>query len=233
MAARSPAGSTACRAPRLVREAPARQSIAGAIGLFEASLVPRLAVLAPSMAVAVHSMGGWLFDQAMVGGDAVVFTAEPGDGRAALILGVRARDLTGVLAGPLPRPWVHSVAVHVDLYDRDPRVRRVVQEARQQGSAEVLFCGGPLPAELANAAEPVRYQLSLAARAFKAHAVAALLVEALLVEALSVEALSASVRASDREGPAGPQSPPGPHSPPGPQSPPDPGGVEVFSRVLA
>jgi hypothetical protein len=180
MAARIPAGATVRQAQRLVGETAGRRTITGVRPLHETSrLLPRLAALAPSMADAVQSMGGWLFDQAMVGLDTAVLTAEQSGERAALILGARARDLAAELAEPLSQPWFQSIAVHVAVYERDPRVRRAVRSALGGRSAEVMFCG-PLPDEFAAVAKPVWYQLSIAARAFKAHALAALPAPAIL-----------------------------------------------------
>jgi hypothetical protein len=126
------------------------------------------------MADAVRSAGGWLFDQVMIGWDAMVLTPDHACAGAALILGARACPLETVLACPAPGAGLEGVALHAGLYDRDPRVRKVVLDVLRKGRAEVRFWGHHRSAELQDAALPVRYQLSTAARAFKAQAIAAL-----------------------------------------------------------
>jgi hypothetical protein len=120
----------------------------------------------------VRSAGGWLFDQAMAGWDVTVITADQADPRPAHILGARARDLDTLLASPVWGPSLQAVAVQTDLYDADPRVRLLVLGIID-GAAEVRLWGEGWPGEL-EAAGPVPHQLSVAARAFKAQALAAL-----------------------------------------------------------
>jgi hypothetical protein len=114
----------------------------------------------------------------MVGWDAMVVTLDNADAGAAMILGARAWSLDAVLSGAAPSAGPGSglgaVALSAGLYDRDPRVRRVVLDLLGTGRAEVRSWGHPRSAELEDAGEPVRYHLSTAARAFKAQALAAL-----------------------------------------------------------
>jgi hypothetical protein len=138
------------------------------------SLRPRLAVIAQSMADAVLAAGGWVFDQVMVGWDAIVLTPDYADAGAALILGARACDLKAVLVSAAPGAGLQGVAVHADLYDHVPRVRRLVLDVLHTGRAEVMFWGQHRSPELDDAAQQSRHQLSTAARAFKAQALAAL-----------------------------------------------------------
>jgi hypothetical protein len=63
--------------------------------------------------------------------------------------------------------------VAADLFDRDARVRQGVLEALEQGATEVTLWGEGLPAELDESVDSVQHRLSSAARAFKAHALAA------------------------------------------------------------
>jgi hypothetical protein len=122
----------------------------------------------------VRSAGGWLFDQAMAGWDVTVITADQADPRPAQILGARARDLDTLLASPVWGPCLQAVAVQADLYDADPRVRRLVLGTIDgAGPAEVRLWGEGWPEDL-QAAGPAPHQLSVAARAFKAQALAAL-----------------------------------------------------------
>jgi hypothetical protein len=140
--------------------------------LLRHSLRPRLAAIAPSVVEAVRFAGGWLFDQVMAGWDVTVLTAEDADARPAQILGARVADLETVLARRVRGSCLQGIVVRADLYGSDARVRRMVDEARE-GLAEVRLWGEEWPAELDGAAGPVRYQLSVAARAFKAQALAA------------------------------------------------------------
>jgi hypothetical protein len=121
----------------------------------------------------VRFAGGWLFDQVMCGWDVTVLTADHSDSRPLKILGARARDLETVLALPGMGPCLQAVAVRGDLYGSDARVRRMVLGAVDEGLAEVRFWGGLRPGGLDTGAEPVRHRLSVAARAFKAQALAA------------------------------------------------------------
>ena len=133
-----------------------------------------MTTLAPSTAEAVRSAGGWLFDQVLAGWDVTVVTADHGDPRPLHILGVRARDLDSILVMPVLGPCLQAIAVHTDLYDADERVRRMVLTAAEAGAADVrLWGGGSWPAGFDGGADPVSHRLSLAARAFKAQAMAA------------------------------------------------------------
>ncbi len=58
-----------------------------------------------------------------------------------------------------------------DLFNSDERVRRGVLGALEQGHTEVTLWGDECPADLS--VDPVRHELSAAARAFKAQALAA------------------------------------------------------------
>lgn len=138
-------------------------------------LRPRLTAIAPSTAEVVRRAGGWLFDQVMAGWDVTVVTADQGESRALQILGVRGRDLETVFAGPVAGPCLQAVAVHADLYDSDVRVRKMVLMAGEGNGAEIRLWGDSdmLPEDFDCGADCVSHQLSLAARAFKAQALAA------------------------------------------------------------
>lgn len=136
------------------------------------SLRPRLAAIAPSTAEVVRFAGGWLFDYVMAGWEAMVLTADHGDRRPLEILGARARDPETVLA-LLAGRCLQAIAVRADLYESDALVRRMVRTAVEEGPAEVRFWGDFRRHDIGNAAAPVAHRLSLAARAFKAQALAA------------------------------------------------------------
>jgi len=135
---------------------------------------PRLTAIGAYPADVVRATGGWLFDQAMAGWDVAVLTAEPGDPRALQILGARAYDLHAVLASPVALgPCLQAMVVPADLYDRDERVRQIAENALGAGHAEVRLWGGAGRAMAGCGTAAVRHQLSIAARAFKAQALAA------------------------------------------------------------
>lgn len=127
------------------------------------------------MAEVVASAGGWIFDRVMAGWHVTVLVAECEDLRPLRILGVEAVDLESALRlmgehGPLPR----ALAVAGDLYESDVRVRRGVQDTLDQHAAEVTLWGELCPSGLDHRVGSVQHQLSVAARAFKAQALAAL-----------------------------------------------------------
>jgi hypothetical protein len=134
--------------------------------------------MAPCIAEVVRFAGGWLFDQVMAGWDVTVLTTDPAEPRPLAILGVRTVDLEGVLERRVRGSCLQAIAVHADLYDADTRVRRMVTEALGEGQTDVRFWGERWPDELDGAAGPVWHRLSVAARAFKAQALAAAAVPA-------------------------------------------------------
>jgi hypothetical protein len=137
------------------------------------SLRPRMTAIAPSAAEAVQYAGGWLFDQAMAGWDVTVVTVDDGDPRPLDILGVRARTFDAVFAAPLFGRCLQVIALRTDLYDDDERVRRLVLAAAEAGRAEIRLWGQVCPADFDGSGDSVSHRLSLAARAFKAQAMAA------------------------------------------------------------
>jgi hypothetical protein len=133
----------------------------------------RLDVVAPTVLDAVKFAGGWVYDRVMAGWDVTVLIGDDEDVRPLEILGAEVRDLESVLASWEERPHPQTVAVAADLFDRDARVRQGVLEALEQGATEVTLWGEGLPAELDESVDSVQHQLSAAARAFKAQALAA------------------------------------------------------------
>ena len=133
----------------------------------------RLDVVAPTVADAVKSAGGWIFDRVMAGWDVTVLVGNQDDLRPLQILGAATLDLDSVLAEWEDRPHPQTVAVAADVFDRDPRVLAHVRNALDQGATEVTLWGEHLPAELDRSVDSAQHQLSAAARAFKARALAA------------------------------------------------------------
>jgi hypothetical protein len=120
----------------------------------------------------VQYAGGWLFDQVMAGWDVTVITVDTSDPRPLHILGVRACDLDRAVSAPVFGSCLQGIVLRSDLYHADERVRRLVLTAVEAGSAEIRLWGDVWPADFAGSPAPVRHRLSLAARAFKAQALA-------------------------------------------------------------
>jgi hypothetical protein len=138
------------------------------------SLLFRMAALGPSAADVVRFAGGWLFDQGMAGWEVNVLTRDRSDPRPLQILGACVHDLDTMLASPAVRgACLQAIAVRADLYDSDARVRQIARNVLETGSAELRLWGDLQAADLEHGAEPVRHELSSAARAFKAQALAA------------------------------------------------------------
>jgi hypothetical protein len=129
-------------------------------------------VLAPRTAEVVRYAGGWLFDRVMAGWSTTVHTGDHADPRPLHILGAAAADLESVLGPGLRGPAPQVLAVDAQLCGSDPRVRKMVQHALDTG-AEVRLWGERWPAELTGEDIPMLHRLSVAARAFKAQALAA------------------------------------------------------------
>jgi hypothetical protein len=133
------------------------------------------------MADAVRCAGGWLFDRVAAGWDVTVLTADHADPRPLRILGARPADLHCALSSPVRGPRPRAIAVCGGLYGSDPRVRRMVTRARDETVEITLWDGtGPLEetAGPAGEGEWLPHRLSVAARAFKAQAMAAAAVPA-------------------------------------------------------
>jgi hypothetical protein len=133
----------------------------------------RLDVVAPTVLDAVRFAGGWIYDRVMAGWDVTVLIGGDEDVRPLEILGAEVRDLETVLASWEDRLHPQTVAVAADLFDSDSRVHQHVLNALEQGATEVTLWGERPPAELDSTVDSVQHQLSAAARAFKAQALAA------------------------------------------------------------
>ena len=135
----------------------------------------RLDVVAPSVEGAVRAAGGWMFDRVMAGWDVRVLVDAGDDDRALQILGADTGNLEDALEiGPDGlRP--NALAVAADMCGRDSRIREGVRQAIASGQTEVTLWGEEWPADLDRVRGlSVDHRLSVAARAFKAQALAAL-----------------------------------------------------------
>ena len=133
----------------------------------------RLVVVAPCTVAAVRFAGGFLFDRVMAGWEAIVLVADQPDSRPLRILGARTTDLETAFSAPPSGRRPQAIAVEAGLYGADGRIRRVVREALDEGTTEVRVWGDGWPADLDGSGGPVQHRLSVAARAFKAQALAA------------------------------------------------------------
>ena len=139
-----------------------------------------MVAIAPTAADAIENAGGWLFDQALAGWDVTVITAEQADCRPLRILGVRERTLETVLSYNADGSCLSAIALPAAMFACDERARRMVLSAVKTGLPELRFWGDEdVPGAdfdgigLDGVASPVAHRLSSAARAFKAHALAA------------------------------------------------------------
>jgi hypothetical protein len=134
----------------------------------------RLDVVSPSVPEVVKFAGGWLVDRVMAGWDVTVLIDGAQDLRPLEILGVDTQDLEAALEMWADRPHPQTVAVASELFSADARVRQGVLNALDHGQTEVTLWGEHWPEELDDTVGSVRHQLSAAARAFKAQALAAI-----------------------------------------------------------
>jgi hypothetical protein len=160
--------------PTLSRDNLGALSVAGLRAGAGKILRYELNVIASSVADVIQSAGGWLFDVHMAGWDVNVLVAEHHDERALQILGATTLDLHDELASVTRGGQrVAALAVATDLFATDERVREVVRWALGRGLTEVALWGPTCPWQLGPDVDAVQHRLSGAARAFKAHALAA------------------------------------------------------------
>lgn len=133
----------------------------------------QLDVVASSVAHAAQSAGGWLFDRAMAGWDVAVLVEELNESPLPLeILGVEVVDfeaMTRRMDGS--RPSTVAIAVATGLCGGAGRIQHDALLAPSSGHTQVTLWGTH-PHE-ADCSCFVEYQPSVAARAFKAQALAA------------------------------------------------------------
>ncbi|MFV2178859.1 hypothetical protein ACFHW2_17325 [Actinomadura sp. LOL_016] len=129
-------------------------------------------MVAPSMLAGVRFAGGWVFDRVAAGWDVTVLTADGTGSRALRILGARGLDLEKALNSPVRGPRPRALAVDAALFESDEEIRRRLIGALDSGM-EIRLWGGRRAALADEVPGCVQYRLSSAARAFKAHALAA------------------------------------------------------------
>ena len=128
-----------------------------------------LIVVAADVADVVRGAGGWLYDRVRAGWKVDVVIPGGSDARPLDILGVRAVE-AGRAARELPTDPA-ALAVSARAFGIDADLRTHLTRALRQGVAEVTMWGEGSAAGAG--AAPVQFRLSPAARAFKAHALAA------------------------------------------------------------
>ncbi|ORA19240.1 hypothetical protein [Mycobacterium arosiense] len=136
----------------------------------------RLDVVASTAVDVVRFAGGWIFDRSMAGWDVTVLLmdlADHADERPLQIIGAQVLDLEEALTSVRSRPRPQALAAAADLFGCDVRVRQGVLQALDQGATEVTLWGETWPSELDDSVGLVQHQLSMAARTFKAQALAA------------------------------------------------------------
>lgn len=134
----------------------------------------RLHVIAPSVVNLVESVGGWLFDRAKAGWEVTALLASTGEDPLPIrILGGEVAALESGLQWRRGRP--DALALAADLCCQHNRIREKLQLALDFERTEVALWGQTWPTELDSIAnvDIVEYRLSIAARAFKARALAA------------------------------------------------------------
>jgi hypothetical protein len=132
----------------------------------------RLDVVAPDVGDVIQSAGGWLFDRAMAGWDVNVLVTDECDARPLQILGARTLGFDSAIESIDKGQSSHALAVAVETFRMQARIRETVVAALDRG-VEVTLWGDKWPPELDHRVDAVQHRLSSAARAFKAHALAA------------------------------------------------------------
>ncbi|WP_280299803.1 hypothetical protein [Nocardia abscessus] len=133
----------------------------------------RLDVVASSVVDVVEHAGGWLFDRSVAGWDVTVLVADLSDTRPLRILGAEVLELEQVLASRGQGRQPHALAVAAEVCERDSRARRGLSKALNDGGVEVVVWGEGWRSPPEHQVDAVVHRLSVAAQAFKAHALAA------------------------------------------------------------
>jgi hypothetical protein len=134
----------------------------------DAARAPFLRVMAPTVADAVRSAGGLVFDRVRLGWRVVVLVPGDDDARALRVLGVEV-EVGDQTADSPDRPT--ALAVADTMYAGDPATRSEMDAALATKSTEVIVWGSA--DYLDGDRSVVSYQLSRAAQVFKAHALIA------------------------------------------------------------
>jgi hypothetical protein len=122
-------------------------------------------------------------DRILAGWDVSVAVSEPRDLRPLQILGVTTLVTPQRLGSISDGGITASIAVTTGIFENNDHVRGLVLQALNQGAIEVTFWGPSVPSDLHGQLGSRQHRLSRAARAFKAHALAAAAVRGAAINA--------------------------------------------------
>ena len=143
----------------------------------------------------VDLAGGWMCDRILAGWDVSVAVSEPRDLRPLQILGVTTLVTHQRFESITDGGIAASIAVAPGIFENNNHIRSVVLQALDQGAIEVSFWGPSIPSDLHGQLDRRQHRLSGAARAFKAHALAAAAVPGATISA--TEDLHSTARSYD------------------------------------
>ena len=131
----------------------------------------RLDVIAVTPGDVVHTAGGWLYDRAMAGWQVKVLLPRGCAARPLRVLGAQVFDIASELdvSGLVGQ----GLAVSVDAFTADDRVRALVRKAADSRFTEVSLWGEGWPPVAGRGLIRTHYKISAAARAFKVQALRA------------------------------------------------------------
>jgi len=146
-------------------------------------------------------------DRTLAGWDVGVALSEPHDLRPLQILGVTTLATHQRFASITDGGATTSIAVTPGIFENNDHIRGVVLQALNQPAIEVTFWGPSIPSDVHGQLARRQHRLSGAARAFKAHALAAAAVPGVAIGAIedhysTAPAYDESSRGSDNDHPA-------------------------------
>lgn len=132
----------------------------------------RMLVVGASSADAVAGVGGLICDAVRAGLQVEVNLETVGDMRALRVLGVDARTIPHHF--DFESGWPDAVVFAAAVHERNPGVRRLIADAARRRRAQIAFWGNGVPVNVpADLNFGIDHQLSVAAQAFKHHAMKA------------------------------------------------------------
>lgn len=134
----------------------------------------RLEVVGFTAEELVRAAGGLVCDRSLDGWEVTARLAHVGDDSALHILGAKVIHLDAVPVGNEAAPGPHALAVSAQLYSDNRRLREWVLDAARRGCFEVIVWGHVSGSDFDLSLDMVEHQLTVAARAYKTHALAAL-----------------------------------------------------------